>query len=154
MTGLQGWMPGGRRGQGVDPLRRLPVAEVEHLRQTAGDPRPPQPPAALQDWADDGFGVSDDEARAWGGPQYALLDAQLAAAADEQGAVEVTAAFNAAPDALRRPVDLLGMLELAHSHGMAETDELAFVDAVRPDGTRRRFALGGVTTRTKDDTDD
>ena len=34
---------------------------------------------------------------------------------------------------------------------MTETGEVAFVDAVRPDGTRRRFAFGGVTTRTRDD---
>jgi hypothetical protein len=154
MTGMQAWMPDSRRGQAVEPLRRLPVAEVEHLRQTPGDLRPPQPPAALEAWDDDGSDVSDDEARAWGGPQYALLDARLTAAADAAGMVDVAAAFNAAPEPLRRPVDLLGMLELAHARGMAETNEVAFLDAVRPDGSRRRFALGGVTTRTKDHTDD
>jgi hypothetical protein len=37
---------------------------------------------------------------------------------------------------------------------MTETDEVAYVDAVRPDGTRRRFAFGGVTTMTKDEDDD
>ena len=49
MTGLQRWMPGRRRGQSVDPLRRLPVAEVEHLRQSPGDLRPPRPPPARGD---------------------------------------------------------------------------------------------------------
>ncbi|MCR6689863.1 DUF3375 domain-containing protein [Cellulomonas sp.] len=150
MTGLQTWLPDARRGQAVDPLRRLPVAEVEHLRQTAGDLRPPQAPAALPDWADDEPDVSTDEARAWGGPHYAELDAHLAAHADESGTADVARAFNAAPDALRRPVDLLGLLEIAHQRGMTETDELAFVDAVRPDGSRRRFAFGAVTTTTKD----
>ncbi|WP_028046758.1 DUF3375 domain-containing protein [Cellulomonas sp. URHE0023] len=153
MTGLQRWMPDARRGQAADPLRRLPVAEVEHLRQTPGELRPSERPAALETWDDDGSDVSHDEARAWGGPQYALLDARLAAAAGGPGVVDVADAFNAAPDALRRPVDLLGMLELAHARGMTETDELAFVDTLRPDGTRRRFALGGVTTTMKD-TDD
>lgn len=43
-----------------------------------------------------------------------------------------------------RPVDLLGLLEIAHDAGMTETDEVTTVDTVRPDGTRRRFALGGV----------
>jgi len=154
MTGLQTWMPDARRGQAVDPVRRLPVAEVEHLRQTSGDLRPPQPPEALETWSDDGADVSHDEARAWGGPQYALLAARLVAAAGAHGAVDVAGTFNSAPEPLRRPVDLLGLLELAHGHGMTETDELAFVDAVRPDGTRRRFALGGVTTLMKDGTDD
>jgi len=154
MTGLQSWMPDSRRGQSVDPLRRLPVAEVDHLRQTAGDLRPTQPPALLEDWDDTDADVSDDEARAWGGPQYAELGRHLAALADGRGVADVAAAFSAGPEALRRPVDLLGLLELADHQGMTETDELAFVDAVRPDGTRRRFAFGGVTTRMKDAVDE
>jgi len=149
-------MPDSRRGQPVEPLRRLPVAEVDHLRQTAGDLRPPRPPAPLTDWDDSAdVDVSQDEARAWGGPHYADLAELLASSATEAGRTDVAAAFNAAPDALRRPVDLLGLLEIADQHGMTETGELAFVDAIRPDGTRRRFAFGGVTTQTtKDHGDD
>lgn len=152
MTGLQDWMPGSRRFQAVDPLRRLPVADVDHLRQTAGDLRPPEPPDALVVWDDDEQDPSPADARAWGGPHYAELTAHLRALGPDE--VAVAAAFDAAPDELRRPVDLLGLLEIAHLHGMTETDELAFVDALRPDGTRRRLAFGGVTTRTKDDTDE
>ncbi|WP_258726887.1 DUF3375 domain-containing protein [Cellulomonas sp. NS3] len=146
MTGLQAWVPDARRGQSVEPLRRLPVAEVDHLRQTAGDLRPPEAPAPLSAWDDDDTDVSQDEVRAWGGPRYAELDAHLAALADGSGQVDVAAAFRAAPDAMRRPVDLLGLLEIAHRHGMTETGEVAYVDAVRPDGSRRRFAFEGVTT--------
>ena len=58
----------------------------------------------------------------------------------------------AAPERIRRPVDLLGLLEIAHQDGMAETDQVALVEAIRPDGTRRRFAFGGVTVRTKEET--
>ncbi|MBT0995257.1 DUF3375 family protein [Cellulomonas sp. DKR-3] len=152
MTGLQDWMPGSRRFQPVAPLRRLPVADVDHLRQTAGDLRPPEPPAALVVWTDDEHDVSPDDARAWGGPHYAELTAHLRTLGPDEVAVAV--AFDAAPDELRRPVDLLGLLEIAHLRGMTETDELAFVDALRPDGTRRRLAFGGVTTRTKDETHD
>jgi len=159
MTGLQRWMADARRGQTVDPLRRLPVAEVDHLRQTPGDLRPPDQPAPLPEW-DDGadLDVSHDEARAWGGPHYAELTELLAGFGDTD--VDLAAAFAGAPDALRRPVDLLGLLEIADHHGMTETGEIAFVDAVRPDGTRRRFAFGGVTTRaaaaapTKEQTDE
>jgi hypothetical protein len=145
MTGLQAWMADSRRAQPVDPLRRLPVAEVDHLRQTTGDLRPPEAPSPLPEW-DDGADpdVSHDEARAWGGPHYAELADLLA----RDGVVDLAAAFNTAPDALRRPVDLLGLLEIADHQGMTETGEVAFVDAVRPDGTRRRFAFGAVTTRT------
>lgn len=160
MTGMQAWMPDARRFQAVDPLRRLPVAEVEHLRQTPGTLRPPEPPAPLADWDDDGPDGAGDDARAWGGPHYAELDAHLAALADgaDGGAgvdvLDVAAAFDAAPDPLRRPVDLLGLLELAHVRGMTETDRVAYVDAVRPDGARRRLAFGGVTISTKDRSDD
>ena len=162
MTGMQAWMPAARRFEAVPPVRRLPVADVEHLRQTVGDLRSPEPPDPLTDWDDDETGVPADDARAWGGPHYAELDAHLAAFAASSRDVDVAAVFDAAPDELRRPVDLLGLLELAHTHGMTETDRLAFVDAVRPDGTRRRLAFGAVTTstgpgtgttRTKDDDD-
>ncbi len=148
MTGLQAWLPDSRRGQAVRPLRRLPVADVEHLRQTPGDVRPPQAPEALTDWDDD-EPVTDTDARAWGGPHYADLDAHLRAL--DGAEVDVAEAFRAAPEQLRRPVDLLGLLELAHQRGMTESDELTFVDAVRPDGTRRRFAFAATTTRTKDE---
>lgn len=152
MTGLQSWMPVARRGQAVEPLRRLPVAEVEHLRQSAGDLRPPEPPAPLAAWDDDDLGADDDQVRAWGGPHYADLHDHLRTFARDEP-VDVAAAFQAAPVPLRRPVDLLGLLEIADQLGMTETGEVAYVDAVRPDGTRRRFAFGGVTTRTKDEDD-
>ncbi len=151
MAGLQSWLPDTRRFQSVDPLLRLPVAEVEHLRQTAGDLRPPEAPAPLPDWDDDDVDASGDDARAWGGPHYSELATHLAQFADGADDVDVAAAFAAAPDALRRPVDLLGVLEIAHARGMTETERVAFVDAVRPDGTRRRLAFGAVSTTTKDD---
>ncbi|HWJ84765.1 MAG TPA: DUF3375 family protein, partial [Cellulomonas sp.] len=155
MTGLQAWMPGARRGQLVEPLRRLPVAEVDHLRQSPGDLRPREAPDALTQWDDGDPDVSSDEARAWGGPHYAALDEHLLEFAAGAGEVDVAAVFRAGPPGLRRPVDLLGLLEIADQRGMAETGEVAYVDAVRPDGTRRRFAFGGVTTTTKrDDPDD
>lgn len=153
MTGLQAWLPDSRRGQAVTPLRRLPVADVEHLRQTPGDLRPAQTPDALPQW-DDGVEVTDTDARAWGGPHYADLDAHLRAFGADCPEVDLAAAFSAAPEQLRRPVDLLGLLELAHQRGMTESDELAFVDAVRPDGTRRRFAFGAATTTTRGGDDD
>ncbi|KGM13237.1 DUF3375 domain-containing protein [Cellulomonas bogoriensis] len=154
MTGLQGWMPGSRRGHQVEPLRRLPVAEVDHLRQTPGDLRPAQPPSPLSEWDDGVPGVLPEEARAWGGPRYATLHEHLAGLAGGDGGVDVAAAFEAAPVGARRPVDLLGLLEIAHDLGMTETDEVAFVEAVRPDGTRRRFAFGAVTARTRGEDDD
>ena len=145
MSGLHKWVPRSRRGEAVEPLRRLPVADIEHLRQRMSDLRPPQPPAPLRDWneIDD---MPDADTRAWGGPRYAALRAHLEAFADGAASVDVVAAFRAAEEEIQRPVDLLGLLEIAHDWGMTETAEVAMVDTVRPDRTRRRFALGGVIT--------
>ncbi|WP_238324121.1 DUF3375 domain-containing protein [Salinispora pacifica] len=145
MSGLHKWVPGSRRGEVVEPLRRLPVAEVGHLRQRMSDPRPPEPPAPLRDWAEEEVeDLPAADTRAWGGPRYAELRAHLAAFAAGAASVDVAAAFRAAAEDLQRPVDLLGLLEIAHDAGMTDTSEMAVVDTVRPDQTRRRFALGGV----------
>ncbi|MBB4772675.1 DUF3375 domain-containing protein [Actinomadura livida] len=143
MSGFHSWVPGSRRGATVDPLRRLPVADVGHLRQTTSDPRPPQPPTPLQEW-DEAEDVPSADTRAWGGPQYAELRTHLAEFAGDEGEVDVAEAFRAAAERIRRPVDLLGLLEIAHDLGMTDTAEVAVVDAVRPDGTGRRLAFGGV----------
>jgi len=156
MIGFQTWVPTTRRGQDVEPLRRMPVADVAHLRQSTSDLSPPQPPAPLQD-RDDGADTDlEDAAREWGGPHYAELRDHLVSYAAAHGpdgdGTDLAAAFGAAPERIRRPVDLLGLLEIAHQDGMAETDQVALVEAIRPDGTRRRFAFGGVTVRTKEET--
>ncbi|MEV7973449.1 DUF3375 domain-containing protein [Cellulomonas sp. NPDC089187] len=154
MTGLQDWMPTSRRGQAVEPLRRLPVAEVEALRQTPSDLRPPQPPEALTEWDDDlDPAVSTAEARAWGGPHYAELSAYLTTWLDEHEDADLAEAFAAAPDHLRRPVDLLGLLEIAEQHHTTETATVAQVEAIRPDGTPRRFAFEGVAVRLEESDD-
>jgi hypothetical protein len=51
-------------------------------------------------------------------------------------------------------VDLLGLLEIAHRNGMSEGDDVSIVEALRPDGTTRRFAFGSVTARTAKERDD
>ncbi|MCO8277563.1 DUF3375 domain-containing protein [Actinoplanes sp. TRM 88003] len=153
MTSLHKWVPGSRRGEAVDPLRRLPVADVGHLRQRMSDLQPPQPPEPLREWDDDADLPSADT-RAWGGPRYAELREHLTAFAGETGTVDVTAAFRAAAEDLRRPVDLLGLLEIAYDSGLTETAEITVVDTVRPDQTRRRFALGGATATVERSGDD
>jgi hypothetical protein len=143
MSGLHMWVPGSRRGEAVEPLRRLPVVEVGHLRQRMNDLRPPQPPSPLREW-DEAEDCQTTDTRAWGGPRYTELRAHLAAFAGDADSVDVTEAFRAAAEDIQRPVDLLGLLEIAHDAGMTETAELVLVDTIRPDRTRRRFALGGV----------
>ncbi|QAY71515.1 DUF3375 domain-containing protein [Xylanimonas protaetiae] len=135
---LAAWIPGTRRGQPVHAVPRLPRAQVGRLRETLDDLRLAQPPAPLPEWDDDAAG-SLDHARAWGGPHYADLRSHLTA---HEGSL--AAAFAAAPEALRRPVDLLGLLEIADGLGAVASDEVVEVVAVRPDGTRRRLAFSDV----------
>ena len=112
MTALHSWIPGSRRGEAVEPLRRLPVADVGHLRQRMNDLRPPQPPAPLRAW-DDTEDEPTADTRAWGGPRYAALRAHLASFMGDAESADLTAAFLAAAEDIRRPVDLLGLLEIA-----------------------------------------
>ncbi|MGW1743471.1 DUF3375 domain-containing protein [Nocardia sp. NPDC001965] len=149
MTGLHRWMPSSRQGQQIEPLRRLPTARIKYLRRSLSDPRPPQPPAPLVEWNEEM--VPDTDTRAWGGPNYAALEDHLAQLTTGVGSVEIADVFGAAAEEIRRPVDLLGLLELAHRSGMTETETVVTVEAVRPDRTRRRFALGGVTVMPKEE---
>lgn len=149
MTGLHRWMPGSRQGQQIDALRRLPTARISHLRRSLSDPRPPQPPAPLAEWTEEM--VPDTDTRAWGGPNYTALEEHLAQFALGADSVDIAEVFGAAAEEIRRPVDLLGLLELAHRSGMTESDTVVAVEAIRPDGTRRRFAFGAAAVRPADE---
>ncbi|GAB3399918.1 DUF3375 domain-containing protein [Schumannella luteola] len=153
MAGLHEWMQqpdsGAASGTGnavserVEPLHSFPVADIGHLRQTLNDLDPPSAPAALSEPDDVEF--VDADTRAWGGPRYAELEQHLATLGER---FDLADAFTSASDETRRPVDLLGLLEIAHRNGMDETDDVSVVEAVRPDGTTRRFAFGRVSALT------
>ncbi|OXR41116.1 hypothetical protein B7C42_06886 [Nocardia cerradoensis] len=151
VVGLRREMRDMRRGEVIDPLRRLPTLDIEHLRQTVSDPRPAVPPPPLAEWDYDTTPPIDT--RAWGGPNYLALEEYLSCyLANAGGVADITDAFSDAPEEIRRPVDLLGLLELAHRAGMTESEEIVTVEAIRPDGTQRQFALGGVLSTTKQQT--
>ncbi len=150
MSGLQTWTSGPSPDAPVEPLRSLPMADIGHLRQSVSDVRPPGAPAPLAD-ADEHAEFLDADTRAWGGPRYAELEAYVTGLGDE---FDLGEAFQGAADDTRRPVDLLGLLEIAHRNGMNEGETVSVVEALRPDGTTRRFAFGAVTARTAKETDD
>ncbi|WP_341940232.1 DUF3375 domain-containing protein [Microbacterium sp. LWH10-1.2] len=140
IAGLHAWSGA---GSVAEPVRSMPLVDLGHLRQTSSDVRPPGAPAPLAD-ADDVEFV-DADTRAWGGPRYAELEEYVAGLGEE---FDLGTAFAHAADDTRRPVDLLGLLEIAHRNGMSEGDDVSVVVALRPDGTTRRFAFGAVTART------
>ncbi|OYC98198.1 DUF3375 domain-containing protein [Microbacterium sp. Yaish 1] len=150
MAGLQVWTHSTSSEATVDPVRSLPTADIRHLRQSTTDIRPPRAPAPLTA-SDEDAEILDADTRAWGGPRYAELEAHVAALGEE---FDLGEAFLAADDDVRRPVDLVGLLEIAHRNGMREGDDLSVVEARRPDGTTRRFAFGSVTARTSKESND
>lgn len=151
MAGLQDWVPGSKTGDRVDPLRSFPTAAVGHLRQSVNDLRPEGAPAPLHH-APERIDVVDADTRAWGGPHYTELETYVAEL--PAGEFDLGEAFEHIASAdVRRPVDLLGLLEIAHRNGMVEGETVSVVEAQRPDGTVRSFAFGAVTARTvKEDT--
>ncbi|MEJ1088219.1 DUF3375 domain-containing protein [Microbacterium sp. Mu-80] len=151
ISGLHDWARTAPAAAPVDPVRSLPLIDLGRLRQSVGDVRPPGAPAPLSD-ADDDVEYIEGDSRAWGGPRYDELEAYVAGM---DGAFDLGEAFAGAPDDTRRPVDLVGLLEIAHRNGMTEGDEVSTVETLRPDGTTRRFAFAAVTARaTKEDDDD
>lgn len=143
MSGLQTWMRTSRAGDDVEPLRGFATSAIAHLRQSTSDIRPPAAPAPLATADDVEFLESDP--RSWGGPRYRELEEYVQGLGD---GFDLAEAFQAADDDTRRPVDLLGLLEITHRLGMTEGDAVSVVEARRPDGTSRRFAFGAVTART------
>lgn len=147
MAGLQIWNGAGATDT-VDPLRSFPTATIGHLRQNLADPRPPGTPEPLHAHVAEPD-VPDDDSRAWGGPHYPELEAHVAGLAGSGAdTFDLADVFADLPGDIRRPADLLGLLEIAHRHGMTESEQVTEVEAVRPDGTSRRFAFGAVQAHT------
>lgn len=150
MSALQTWMQDSKRAEEVKPVRSFPTADAGHLRQSLSDLRAPGIPAPLFSGADE-VELVDGDTRAWGGPHYQELEEYVAGLGDEE--FDLAEAFDGIADAARRPVDLLGLLEIAHRNGMEESETISVVEALRPDGSVRRFAFGAVRARTmKEDT--
>ncbi|SEE21900.1 DUF3375 domain-containing protein [Ruania alba] len=147
MSALQEWTRHAGSAEKVEPLRGFPVAHVADLRRSLSDLSPSRVPAWLATDEEEPEFVGGDS-RDWGGPAYPELEAYAATLGPE---FDLATAFAGASDATRRPVDLVGLLEIAHRRGMSENDELSVVEALRPDGTTRRFAFGAVTARTVED---
>lgn len=134
--------------------------DAPHLRERFYDPQSHVPPAPLADVsAQAPAAPSLDAMRRQGGPQLsemreALLGALAALDASTDAAdasASIGDAFNALEPALRRPVEILGLMQIAtqlDAVGHAGAPGETVVDryrTVRPDGTERTFEVARIT---------
>ncbi|MCA5893756.1 DUF3375 domain-containing protein [Isoptericola sp. NEAU-Y5] len=156
------WFPASARAARVEPLRWFERARLGRFRDQLHDLRPETPPEALREQHD----LDDHDAgsplatlRGMGGPRYAETTAHVARMLAARGTASADEAFASAPVELRRPVELLGYLELAAPDALDEVlaagdvpaDRVRRVTTVRADGTTRDLALPLVRLEVGDD---
>ncbi len=163
---LETWMrtAGPRSTVGVELIPTK--IEIEHLRERFWDPADAAPPPPLDDVSDAVPPAPDlDAIRGQGGPTLTRLRQELLAAVVAGELGSVAELFAALPDDLRRPVELLGLIHLllaaraddlggeipgTEALGDTPAQQEEHVETIRPDGTRRVFALPALPLRSVD----
>jgi hypothetical protein len=145
---LTSWMETAR------PRARVPVElipgrlDVSHLRERFYDPAEDVGLPPLAETGVTADGPTLEELRLRGGPSHLQLRDAIEAALLLADDVTLASVFNALPDELRRPVEVLGLFPLTHTHGLEETGETEVLDTIRPDGTRRLLAVPQFASNT------
>lgn len=138
--------------------------DIQHLRERFWDPAESAPPPPLEDVSGTAPDAPRlDDIRSQGGPALAQLREQLIAAAGVSELGSVAEVFGALPGDMRRPVELIGLIHLllgarGHEHAgeldagtrTAASEREELVEAIRPDGTRRTFAMPVLPLRPDD----
>ena len=126
--------------------------EIEHLREKFYDPETHLPPPPLDDVSDDApEPLSLDEMRQQGGPQLEELRDAVVSAFGSGDAASLGDAFNELDAGLRRPVEILGLLQMATQLDAGlNADAVERFDTVRPDGTSRSFTVPRITLNPDD----
>jgi hypothetical protein len=117
--------------------------DLDHLRERFYDPLAHRPPPDLEDVSDDAPApFSLDEMRTQGGPMLEQMRDAIVTAFSTGEAASVGAAFNELEPALRRPVEILGMLQIATQvDALTRARSIETFETVRPDGSRRTFEV-------------
>lgn len=142
-TELAAWMQVSGARSRLDMVLGLPSLEVAHLRQRFYNPDDYAPPPPLRGHDDAIPPLSVEQLRQQGGPSLAEFRAALSERLRD-GADAVTAGevFRDVSDELRRPVEILGLIQIAaavQALDPAGADGTETFQAVRPDGSRRTF---------------
>jgi hypothetical protein len=145
-SGLMGWMATSGPRATLD-LPLLPArVDVEHFRERFHDPADDVGPARLADTptADD-VPPSFAEVMAQGGPSITALRRRLDEALGSlDPAASLGEVFDSLDPALRRPVEIFGLLHLAADRELPAEPTLERYHALRPDGSGRTFAVPRV----------
>ncbi len=140
---LMTWMAStGPRATHDVPLLPSRVS-VDHLRERFHDPADDVLPAPIApDDADEAPPVSLETLVAQGGPQLSTLRQRLEdVLVDPVPPASLGALFDGLEPALRRPVEILGLLHLAADRGWESAADVEAYTAVRHDGSRRTFTV-------------
>jgi hypothetical protein len=118
-------------------------ASVEHLRERFHDPADDVLPDRISPSdLDAAPAVSLAELLAQGGPRLASLRERLdATLTSTLPPASLGALFDELEPSLRRPVEIFGLLHLAANREWRAEEALEQFAAVRPDGSRRTFAV-------------
>ena len=119
----------------------LPPVDIGHLRQRFYDPKGHAPPPPLVDTREEADApISLQDLRNQGGPSLRELRQRLG---DLPEPVTGGEFFAEIPVALRRPVEILGLIQIAaETNNLLHDDlgEMELFEAIRPDGTARVFS--------------
>lgn len=117
--------------------------EVEHLRERFYDPAAYVRPPELDDVSEDAPPPPTlGEMRQQGGPLLQDIRDAIVSALATGKATTVGDAFNSLDDNLRRPVEILGLLQIATQvDAVTRAETYEDFTTVRPDGTVRTFAV-------------
>jgi Protein of unknown function (DUF3375) len=143
---LMGWLATSGPRAALD-LPLLPArVEVEHFRERFYDPADDVAPTRLADHVEEtAEPPSFAELIAQGGPSLPLLRERLEAA---MGSIDPAGSlgevFGSLAEELRRPVEILGLLHLAAELDLATGTDVEHYRTIRPDGSRRTFAVPRV----------
>lgn len=138
---LTSWM------QSAGPRTRIPMElipgrlDVSHLRERFYDPAEDVALPPLTEAGRTPDAPTLEELRLRGGPSHLELRSAIESALELADDVTLASVFNALPDELRRPVEVLGLFPLTHTHGLEESGTTEVLDTVRPDGSRRRLRI-------------
>lgn len=127
--------------------------EVEHLRERFYDPVAHRAPPTLEDVSDDApEPPSLDDMRKQGGPLLEEMRDAIVTAFSEGDAASVGEAFNDLDVRMRRPVEILGMLQIATQiDAVNRALAVERFETVRPDGSSRSFEVPRIIL-TEDET--